>query len=346
MPSAHRLKQMSSQDPALNRFYEDVVRAGHLEELDNKERGCGHLDHNAAYVRSDVDSLGSDDGEIPPFVELKTPIEYREYSGRGAIMTGWKIFPGVEFSLAYQNEGYGTNPPGEIDAHVQRLREDRLLGDHFAKMTPANATDILMSVGKTHYPTPSAFVEECLERGLNLKVGSGPSNDPPVVNPMRTRCWVIHPHGIEEDRAGIIGYATLTRTVYTTGENVTEDDPDIPQYAEEWVDAGRVNLATPGPEVPAEPEDEVPETPIDEFGSAADDGADAEAVEDGRLRVLTTEDGADHILAPDSDETSLCGRDRSDLEVYAEADVADKQEYMEALESCGTCLTALSGGRE
>lgn len=225
------------------------MESGHEEEIDNTERGCGHLKHNAAYLRSDVTKLSSVSGSIPPFVKLDTPIEYREHGDRGAILPGWKPFPGVEFSLAYHNEGYTTTPVGQIEKHQRRLEDLSFDGDHYGDITVAQSHDLLMSVGATNWPTPEEYIEECRELGLNLKIPSSPNHDPPVVNPFVTRCWVIHPNGIEEGRAAIIGYAVLTRCIFTTGKNATGIDPDIPKYAQDWARTGKVHLATPGPEV-------------------------------------------------------------------------------------------------
>lgn len=263
------LSHLPSQDPVLESFKEDVIESGHDEEIPNEERGCGYLEHNAAYVRSDVHALSAPEGTIPRFVVLEEPIEYREYSGRGAIIPGWAPFPGVEFSLAYKQEGYETSPDDDILAHLERLRDTGFDGDHYGEITAARAHDLLMSVGASNWPTPEAYIEECRTMGLNLKIPSGPSRDPPVVNPLRTRCWIIHPHGVEEDRAGLIGYAYLTRTIFTTGEDATADDPDIPTYAEEWAETGKVHLATPGEEIPAEPDaeaDDQPDASIEDFG--------------------------------------------------------------------------------
>lgn len=235
---------MPSQDPALDSFDEDILESGHDEELDNQERGCGHLDHNAAYVRTDVGITG---GPIPRFVALDSPLEYREYGGHGAVIPGWERFPGMHFSRAYLNEGGSTTPDGAITQYNRRVA-GRLEydGDHYGNITAARSHDLIMSVGATHWETPQEYINECREQGLNLKLPSGPTNEPPVVNPMITRCWVIHPHGYAKNRAGIIGYSVLTRVVYTTGPDATRDDPDIPGYAEDWATTGKVNLATPG----------------------------------------------------------------------------------------------------
>lgn len=261
---------MPSQDPALESFREDILESGHEELLDNEKRGCGFLDHNATYVRSDVQALESAEGGVPRFVTLEDPVEYREYGERGAIIPGYKPFPGMEFAAAYHNNGAGpeiggtTDPPGAIPDHQERVLDHiGFDGDHYGEITVARSHDLLMSVGKSHWPKPQDFIEECIDRGLNLKVPSSPNQEPPMVNPMVTRCWVIHPHGLGIDRAAIIGYSVLTRAVYTAGEEATEDDPDIPTYAQEWADAGKVSLATPGEEVDpdADPGEERSATP-------------------------------------------------------------------------------------
>lgn len=272
-----RLTSMPSQDPLLDNFYEEVVEAGHAEEMDNPERGCGHLEHNAAYVRSDVQAFSTPDGEIPRFVELDPPVEFREYSGRGAIIPGYKAFPGVEFSLAYLNsadeadEPYTTRPAGELEDHIDRLRGDVLVGKHYGDMVPAQAVDLLMSVGETHWKEPEDYITECRKFGLNLRIPASPNKQPPIINPMRTRCWVVHPNAFPEKQksAGIIGYSVLTRTVYTVGADATEEDPDIPTYAEEWADTGRISLVTPGEPIPEE-EDSVQDQGLSEFAGGED----------------------------------------------------------------------------
>lgn len=239
------------------------------DEIDNTERGCGHLQGNATYVRSDVEALSSEDGEVPRFVELDEPVEFREYSGRGAIIPGYQAFPGVAFSFAYANSGNTTTPPGEVAAHFDRLRDDRLVGDHYGEMVPAQATDLLMSVGESHWPTPEAYVDECRDLGLNLRIPSSPNKEPPVINPMRTRCWVIHPSGAGDGRAGIIGYGVLTRVVHTTGADATEDDPDVSTYAEEWAETGRVDLVDAGEAIPDDEgeDEESPDADLEDFGA-------------------------------------------------------------------------------
>lgn len=375
--------QMPSQDPALDSFKEDILEGGHTEMLDNEERGCGHLQHNAAYVRCDVAALGHPQGTIPSFVALDTPVEYREYGGRGAIIPGWQQFPGFEFGCAYVNEGGTTTPGRAITEHHDRLaaRLDFGGGQHYGEITAARSHDILMSVGATNYPDPEGYIEECRTQGLNLKIPTGPSNDPPVVNPMRTRCWVVHPNGTVDDRAAIIGYAVLTRTVYTTGEQATADDPDIPQYAKEWAETGKVSLATPGAEIsgdedPAqtgvaewaaeagrqEPDPEAGKSVVervaegDQYGDPeeelqpdveppeADEDPDEEPDEEPggpSVTVVTQESGADHLIPWPNATDTLCGREFGTDAPRVERATTDSEQLAQEFDVCGTCLTAL-----
>jgi hypothetical protein len=204
------------------------------ETIDNRARGCGHLQPNACYVRCDLAALSAPDGEIPPFVELKDPVEYREHTGRGAIIPGYKGFPGTSFLKHYIADGRVTAPPGDVDDHIDRLGRFGFDGDHYADITSTRAIDLLMSVGKSNYDTPEEYIDECRDRGLNLKIPVSGSQDPPIIEPLRTRVFVIHPDGCGEGRPGIIGYAYVTRNVFTTGTKATEDDPDVPGWAEDF----------------------------------------------------------------------------------------------------------------
>lgn len=267
-----------SQDPALEALRDDILESGHGEQLDNEKRGCGHLSHNACYVRSDVHALSSDEGSVPRFVELDDPQEYRETPSRGSIIPGYEEFPGVEYSLAYQMSGGTTTPAGAIDSHIDRLRRMPLDGEHYGEQTPAHAHDLLMSVGASHWPTPEEYIEECRERGLNLKIPAGKNNSPPTINPMRTRCWIVHPNGIREGRAALIGWAVLTRAVFTTGEEATAEEPDVPTYAAEWAETGTVSLATPGPTIDPDVDGELTDlSTFDDGGSAGDSPEQVEA---------------------------------------------------------------------
>lgn len=217
-------------DDALNKARDGDER----ESIDNRERGCGHLDPNACYLRSDLAALGSPDGDIPPFVEFDDPVEYREHTGRGAIIPGFKAFPGNSFTLHYDADGGTTTPEGDIHDHIERLSKFGFDGDHYADITSARSIDVLMSVGVSNYETPEEYIEECRTRGLNLKIPVSNKQEPPVVEPLRTRVFVIHPNGAGEGRPAIIGYAYVTRNVFTTGTDADADDPDVPKWAENY----------------------------------------------------------------------------------------------------------------
>lgn len=217
------------------------------ESIDNRERGCGHLKPQSCYIRSDVAALSAEGGEIPRFVELDEPVEYREHTGRGAIIPGWKAFPGNSFAAHYHADGNTTTPSEDIPDHFDRLSRYGFDGDHYADITSARSHDVLMSVGATNWETPEDYIEECRDRGLNLKIPVSDSNPPPVIEPLRTRVWVIHPNGAGDSRPAIIGYAYVTRNVFTTGTEATEDDPDVPGWAEDY-DTVRddVDIVEPG----------------------------------------------------------------------------------------------------
>lgn len=206
------------------------------ESIDNRQRGCGHLRPRSCYIRSDLSALGAPDGEIPPWVTLDDPVEYREHTGRGAIIPGFKAFPGNSFLAHYQADGHTTTPSGDVDDHFDRLRRYGFDGDHYGDITSTRAIDVLMSVGESHWDTPEDYIDETRERGLNLKIPVSNSQDPPVIEPLRTRVFIIHPNGCGDGRPGIIGYAYVTRNVFTTGTEATADDPDIPQWAEDYAE--------------------------------------------------------------------------------------------------------------
>jgi len=204
------------------------------ETVDNRKRGCGHLNANACYIRCDLAALGSPDGDIPPFVEFDDPVEYREHTGRGAIIPGFKAFPGESFTLHYAANGGTTTPAGDVAAHIDRLQRFGFDGDHYAEITSARSIDILMSVGVSNYQSPDDYIEECRTRGLNLKMPVSSNQEPPVIEPLRTRVFIIHPDGCGDGRPGIIGYAYVTRNVFTTGTKATQDDPDVPGWAADF----------------------------------------------------------------------------------------------------------------
>lgn len=272
------------------------------ETIDNRERGCGHLDPNACYVRSDTAVLSSVDDDIPLFARFDDPVEYREHTGRGAIIPGYKPFPGNSFTKHYAADGRTASPPGDIDAHFDRLDRHGFDGDHFADITSCHATDILMSVGATNYATPDEYIDEARDRGVNLKIPVSDRQAPPKIDPLRTRVFVIHPHGCGDGRPGIIGYAYLTRNVFTTGTNPTDDDADVPGWAADFADTrDDFDIVDRGEPVPADATD------IDDaqttLQSSADDQSDAAPVAD--TVVASDEDGQDVEPATDTDDTEV-----------------------------------------
>lgn len=268
------------------------------ETIDNKERGCGHLKPTSAYVRCDVAALSGPEGEIPRFVELDDPVEYREHTGKGAIIPGYLAFPGNSFDKHYVGDGGTTTPSGDIEDHHDRLTRYGFDGDHYGEITSARTTDLLMSVGKTNWETPDEFVEECRKRGLNLKIPVSDRQEPPEVEPLRTRVWVIHPHGCGEGRPGIIGYSYLTRTIFTTGTKASAEDPDIPAWAADYAAAGKFDVVDRGEPISNEDDDlRSNHVPLDEFEvDDADDVEDvtedpAEADDDRDVATITVADG-------------------------------------------------------
>jgi hypothetical protein len=252
------------------------------EILNNEERGCGHLDEGKGYLRSDVAGPG---GNLPPMVEIPSEmrIPFKEEHFRT-----WKTFPGIQFELALIEEAAGLDAEsaspmeyvaaikngghhgGEIWEHLKRLAGsahplDAGMGgsDHYGTMRVAQANDIIMWVGETYYPQPEDFIEEAQERGLNKAISMSTRNPPPVINPGKTRLFLIHPKGIdnypekdeeeldemgieEDDRytSAIIGYAYITRCIYTE-----DADGRIPDYIERWEAANDLDVVSVGREI-------------------------------------------------------------------------------------------------
>lgn len=256
------------------------------ETLNNEERGCGHLDEGKGYLRSDVTGPGG--GTLPPIVEV--PNEKRVPFKEEHFRT-WKHFPGIQFELAMIEEASHLEPEGaspmeyvaaiknggmhdgELWEHLKRLSGsayplDNGLGggDHYGTMRVTKAHDLIMWVGETYYPTPEEYIEETRQRGLNKAISMSTRNPPPVIDPGRTRLFLIHPKGIdnypekdedelkelgidEDDRytPAIIGYAYLTRCIYTE-----DADGRVPEYIENWEATGKVDIVDVGREISKE----------------------------------------------------------------------------------------------
>jgi len=244
------------------------------ETIRNEERGCGFLKHSKAYLRSPP---RSGDGTLPPFVEFDPAVPYLERSK----FRGYEYFPGVEFELATTGPsnvpetvgewirpsgvdeddvgdektselrgvldgissegGFSTDPTGEIWRHISRTTGDAHGLEHAGEVPQFQTRDLFMLVGKSYYDTPEGFVEEVREQGLSKAIPVSESQEPPRVEPGRTRLFLVHPNAVyyeesEERKPGIIGYVYLHRTVYTEDEKGR-----FPAWAQEQA-AGREDM--------------------------------------------------------------------------------------------------------
>jgi len=276
------------------------------ETLNNEERGCGHLDEGKGYLRSDVTAGG---GSLPPMVEIPSEqrIPFKEEHFRT-----WKTFPGVQFELSLIEEAASIEPEGaspmeyvsalksggwdegELWEHLKRLAGsahplDAGKGgsDHYGTMRVAQAHDLIMWVGETYYPEPEEFIEEARTRGVNKAISMSKRNPPPVINPGRTRLWLIHPKGIdnypeedeeeldemgipEEDRytSAIIGYTYITRCIYTE-----DADGRIPDYIERWEAADDLDIVQTGREISFE---EMNDESLEDAASKTEEAAEGD----------------------------------------------------------------------
>ncbi|NUC72585.1 hypothetical protein HTZ84_09730 [Haloterrigena sp. SYSU A558-1] len=160
------------------------------ETIDNPERGCGYLKEGKAYLRSDV----GPGGELPAFVEFAEPIPFKEDRKRS-----YTFFPGLQFELAVTGPGGMTEtvPAGEASRHIERLQKDRPTGTHAGEMVEFESHDLLLSVGKSHYPTAQEFIDEARINGVSKAISVTSGNAPPQVNPCRTRLFLIHPNAVK-----------------------------------------------------------------------------------------------------------------------------------------------------
>lgn len=336
------------------------------ETIDNRERGCGHLDPNACYVRSDTAALSAPDGDIPRFVRFDDPVEYREHTGRGAIIPGYKPFPGDSFTKHYAADGRTASPPGDIDAHFDRLDRHGFDGDHYADITSCHATDILMSVGTTNYATPDEYIDEARDRGVNLKIPVSDRQAPPVIEPLRTRVFVIHPHGCGDGRPAIIGYAYLTRNVFTTGTQASADDPDVPGWAADFADTrDDFDIVDRGEPVGADEEIDDAQTTLEvstitrqEATARVEANEGPDAARDPTDLVPSDDDGRDVEAASDADDTDTAEVPIEDLQyntLKAKASSADldvgsspsKADLVAALHDIGIeTATRVDGGSD
>lgn len=189
------------------------------------------------------------------------------------------------------------DPPLEGRRHVERLKTDAdrghpgVAGQHVGELRVARSHDLLMHVGASYYPEPSDFIDECKTHGLSKAIPVSETQEPPVINPGRTRVFIVHPTAVpaaggsydvtEESTAGvpgIIGYAYVTRCIYTA--TTVNGRPEFPEWAEEHADSGRMDLVEIGEREPEETH-ENGATLADWAGEGDDTPEDDDADSDG-----------------------------------------------------------------
>lgn len=255
-----------------------------VETIDNRQRECGFLKADNAYIRADIGASG---GILPPFCIFTkpmdsesgergtlhkrnplAPIPFKEYIGQGyegingtefllAVEDRWNVTPihygkeraferMVDRGLYDSTEGV---PSSEVARAIDRSRAAGLPDDvtHYGEMKSANGLDLLMRAGKTHYDEPWDFIDEAATRGLNKGIGVTQNRSPPVINPGTTRCFIVHPNALGEDKPGIVGFTYLTRVIYTQ-----DTDGEIPKYAQDYVEAGYMDEVQAGEPEPVE----------------------------------------------------------------------------------------------
>ena len=230
------------------------------DPLPNPERGCGHLKPGKAYLRG---IAGTGEGTLPPFVRCDPFVPYRELPTDESFTRGYLTFDGVTTQLAIEDQlthftreyhgddrdeeavenlvkaGVYENPDDapdlESQRHIDRIRHRNFESpDHWGEVEVATQTDLMMRVGKTHYPDPEKFIEEAVKHGVSKAVSISPNSCPQVVTGV-TRLWLVHP---DTDRGwAVIGYSYLSEIVYTKPE-----DDLVPDYIQEYEETGDVSV--------------------------------------------------------------------------------------------------------
>jgi len=240
----------------------------------NPKRGCGHLKHGKGYVRG---VIGSPDGVLPSFVELRPYVPFKEIGTDGGFTRGFLRFDGTQTQIATEGDLCRYNPlyparstdeqaqenhvkAGVYDTvehvpdqqwrrHVDRLHHTGTDADHRGE-EPLTGTgqdvhaDLLMRVGATHYDTPDDFIQEAVRLGISKAIPLSQRQEPPEIVPGQTRMWLVHPDACE-DGWGVIGYAYLQEVVYT--EPVDGNVPQWVQDCQQRGDLDVVEIEDPGP---------------------------------------------------------------------------------------------------
>jgi hypothetical protein len=208
-----------------------------------------------------------------------------------------------------------TDPPGEIWRHVARLT-GAADGDHAGDVPAFHAHDLYMHIGASYYETPEEFIAEVDEQGLSKAIPVSESQDPPVINPGKTRLFLVHPDatGDENDTPGVIGYVYLWRTVYTDDE-----EGRYPHWAKQQSRSRTdMDLVHVGDKVY---EDGTRETTIDDLNG---DTSDKEGRDAGNALVEDTD-----IMDPVTENEEEF-RDRIN-EAYMDPDVDASEVYAEEI---------------
>lgn len=266
--------------------WDEYETQGDVEQIPNKERGCGYLKAGNAYIRCDPSSF-SEGGALPGFVAIVDdngdlhPIPYKESLPRGyetingtnflaaaeTIRNFQPLYPGGPDASESHQEAHeralqnmvdagaypsvDAVPASELSRHLDRMAIDGIQSEHWGAMKPANSKDLMMRVGKSYYDEPWDYIDETLELGLNKGISVHSNKKPPVIQEGRTRCWLIHPHACGEDMPGVIGFSYLTRCIFTR-----DKDGNVPKYAQDYGEAGHLDVVEIGEPEPLEEDDE------------------------------------------------------------------------------------------
>lgn len=231
-----------------------------------------------------------------------------------------------------------VDPPLEVHRHVERLKTDmdrpsgEDYGAHIGEMRVARSHDLLMWVGETYYPEPEDFIAECNAQGLSKAIPTSANQEPPVINPGRTRVFLVHPNAISAGRdddgepkyiPGVIGYAYVTRVIYT-GITTGGGEVDFPEWAQECAENGYFDLVQVGEKVPKKTQ---------ENGSTLEDWAGEGDPGEEMGETLNATPPEDIGVEPESVEPSE--KEGRDVEASGDADGAesasDDEELREAL---------------
>lgn len=224
-----------------------------------------------------------------------------------------------------------TDPPGEVWRHIVRS-VGSAEGDHAGDMEAFRSRDLYMHIGASYYETPEEFIQEVEEQGLSKAIPVSETQEPPVIQPGKTRLFLVHPDACEDETPGIIGYVYLSRTVYTEDskgrfpnwakkQERSRDDMDLVHIGDQIYEDG--TRATTIDE-------------DDEFGNGDDEaetvvpsdkpGRDVESVDAQAENAL---DSVADVMAPeDTKEEEF--RERMD-EAYEDPDVDESEVYAEEI---------------